>query len=122
MARLGRRETMTSDVSLSPDAGLKRPCNRGECHLSMVSQGTYLVAARTVTICKVIVKTIIFSVGYGIFPRFFCGASNVTGPQRSSGNALQPTGTVDRVGWLFYAAGALPRPDHRGSSLDHDEH
>ena len=78
MARLGRRETMTSDVSLSPDAGLKRPCNRGECHLSMVSQGTYLVAAGTVTICKVIVKTIIFSVGYGIFPRFFCGASKVT--------------------------------------------
>ena len=78
MVRLGRQETKTSDVSLPPDAGLKRPCNRGECHLSMVSQGTCLVAARTVTICTVVVKIIIFSVGYGIFPRFFCGASKVT--------------------------------------------
>ena len=44
------------------------------------------------------------------------------GPQRLLGSTLQSTGTVDRVGWLFYAAGALPRPDNRGSSLDHDEH
>jgi len=44
------------------------------------------------------------------------------GPQHSLGSALQATGTVDRVGWLFYAAGALPRPDHRGSSLDHAEY
>ena len=78
MARLGRLETMTSDVSLSLDAGLKRPCSRGECHLSVVSQGTYLEAARTVTICTVAVKTIIFSVGYGIFPGFFREASKVT--------------------------------------------